>query len=360
MVPSPPSPLNGVTPRIASRRAVSLFLSLALLASAFLNVPGAAAARRQQRRIYEPAARTSAKKEATPAFVPGEVLVRFRSEAKADEARLASEPLRDAEGREMPVEFARSEGLSVVRGLRLARVRDEDTLSAVAALSARPDVLYAEPNYVRRALSVPNDPDFNEQWALKNTGQENVETGQAGVAGIDIKAEGAWNITTGSRNVVVGVVDSGFDLTHPDLQPNVWTNPGETPSNGVDDDGNGFTDDVHGWDFFNDDATVFDRPAAAPATDETDFHGTHVAGIIGAAGNNGVGVAGVNWQVSLMSLKILGPDDATSSSVFQVMRAYNYAKQMRDLFQSSGGAKGANIRVLNNSYGGLGSLAGRA
>ncbi|HEU4594235.1 MAG TPA: S8 family serine peptidase [Pyrinomonadaceae bacterium] len=349
MVPSPPSPLNGVAPR----RAVALFLSLALLASAFLNVSSAAAGRRQER-IYEPAARASLTKGETPAFVPGEVLVRFRSESKADEAALASAPLLDAEGRELPVELARAEGLSLVRGLRLARVRAADTLAAVAALSARADVLYAEPNYVRRALNVPNDPRFGEQWGLKNTGQESVVTGEPGVAGFDIKAEGAWDITTGSRDVVVGVIDSGFDITHPDIQPNVWTNPGETPSNGVDDDGNGFTDDVHGWDFFHEDASVFDRPAGAPVSDGTDFHGTHVAGIVGAAGDNGTGVAGVSRQVSLMSLKVLGPDGATSSSVMLTVRAYNYAKQMRELFQSTGGAKGANVRVLNNSYGGLG------
>jgi alpha-tubulin suppressor-like RCC1 family protein/subtilisin family serine protease len=354
MVPSSPSPLNGVAPRPALRRAASLFLSLALLASAFASAPGASAGRPQRQRIYEPAARTPATKAGTPEFVPGEVLVRFRSEDKADAARLALGTLRDAEGREMPVEFARAGGLSLVRGLRLARVRAADTLAAVAALSSRADVLYAEPNYVRRALNLPNDPDFAGQWALKNTGQQNVETGQAGVAGIDIKAEAAWDITTGSRSVVVGVVDSGFDITHPDLQPNVWTNPGETPSNGLDDDGNGFADDVHGWDFFHDDSTVFDRPAGAPDDDETDFHGTHVAGIVGAAGGNGVGIAGVNWQVSLMSLKVLGPADETSSSVFNTLRAYNYARQMRELFQSSGGTKGANVRVLNNSYGGLG------
>jgi alpha-tubulin suppressor-like RCC1 family protein/subtilisin family serine protease len=350
MVPSSPSPLNGV----ARRRAVSLFLSLALLASAFVNSPVASAGRPQGRKVYEPAARAPVTKAGTPEFVPGEVLVRFGSEAKADAARLASAPLRDAEGREMPVEFARAEGLSVVRGLRLARVRAEDTLAAVAALSARADVLYAEPNYVRRPLNLPNDPDFGEQWALKNTGQPSVETGQAGVAGIDIKAEGAWDITTGSRSVVVGVIDSGFDFTHPDLQANVWTNPGETPSNGADDDGNGFADDVHGWDFFHDDSTVYARRARAPADDETDFHGTHVAGIIGAAGDNGVGVTGVSRRVSLMSLKILGPGDSTLSSVFNTVRAYSYAKQMRELFESSGGTKGANVRVLNNSYGGLG------
>jgi alpha-tubulin suppressor-like RCC1 family protein/subtilisin family serine protease len=329
-------------------------LCASLLASTFLAVPGRAA-RRQETRTFTHSG-TNTKRE-TPAFVPGEVLVRFRSEAKAVEGVRALAPLRDSGGRELPVEFARAEGLEVVRGLRLARVRPADTLAVVAALSARADVLYAEPNYVRRPLRLPNDPRFPEMWNLKNTGQPGVEDTRAGVAGIDIKAEGAWDITTGSRNVVVGVIDSGFDLTHADLQPNVWTNPGEVPSNNTDDDGNGLVDDVHGWDFFHDDSTIFDRAPGAPATDETDFHGTHVAGIVGAAGNNGTGVAGVNWQVSLMSLKVLGNEEeaaASPSSVLLTVRAYNYAKQMRELFQSTGGTLGANIRVLNNSYGGLG------
>ena len=127
MLPSPPSPLNGVTPRTAPRRAVALFLSLALLASAFPDLTGAAVGKLRER-IYTPAARAAATKDATPDFVPGELLVRFRSESKADAARLAFAPLFDASGRELPVEFApAAAGLSLVRGLRLARVRPADT-----------------------------------------------------------------------------------------------------------------------------------------------------------------------------------------------------------------------------------------
>jgi uncharacterized repeat protein (TIGR01451 family) len=130
----------------------------------------------------------------------------------------------------------------------------------------------------------------------------------------------AWDVTTGSRNVGVGVVDEGIDINHQDLQANVWTNAAEVPGNGVDDDG--YADDVHGWDFFHNDATVFD--AAGPFPDDgTDAHGTHVAGIVGAVGNNGVGVAGVNWQVSLLPLKVLGPeaDSPAPSSVLMTVRA---------------------------------------
>ena len=183
-------------------------------------------------------------------------------------------------------------------------------------------------------------------WALKNTGQS------GGKVGADIRAEEAWNTTTGSRNVVVGIVDEGIDINHPDLRDNIWRNPGEVPGNRVDDDGNGFVDDVNGYDFFHNDASVFDARGTFPS-DDTDSHGTHVAGTIGAVGNNGEGVVGVNWQVSLMSLKILGSENENPApgSVLLSVKAYDYAKMMRDLWESSGGTRGANIRVLNNSYG---------
>ena len=101
----------------------------------------------------------------------------------------------------------------------------------VQAMRSRPDVIYAEPNYIRHKLTVPNDPRYPEQWALHNTAQD------GGLAGNDIKAEQAWDKTTGSRNIVVGVVDEGIDISHPDLKDNIWTNPAEIPNNGVDDDG---------------------------------------------------------------------------------------------------------------------------
>src|SRR5881275_2765591 len=129
---------------------------------------------------------------------------------------------------------------------------------------ARPDVLYAEPNYVRHKLAAPNDTRYAEQWSLKN----NQRFGSG--PGADIDAEQAWDITTGSRSVVVGVVDEGIDIGHADLQPNVWTNPGETAGNGVDDDGDGFVDDVHGWDFFHNDSSVYDGAPGESGADATD------------------------------------------------------------------------------------------
>ena len=211
-------------------------------------------------------------------------------------------------------------GSDIVEGLRLARTAPGDTLKAIAALNARDDVLYAEPNYILHRELTPNDPRFtsNELYGL-NT----------------IAAPLAWDITTGSRSIVVAVIDQGVDINHPDLLANIWTNPspGSIP---------GITGDLHGYDFRDNTGTI---PAES--------HGTHVAGTIGAVGDNSVGVVGVNWQVSLMSLRFLSAA-AGNGTEADAIKAYNYAKQMRDLWISSGGTQGANIRVVNASYGGGG------
>jgi len=177
--------------------------------------------------------------------------------------------------------------------------------------------------------TVPNDSQYTRLWGLNNTGQ----TG--GTPDADIDAPEAWNISTGSSQIVVGVIDTGVDYTHPDLAANIWTNPGEIAGNGIDDDGNGFVDDVHGYDFVNNDGDPMDD----------NDHGTHVAGTIAGVGNNGLGVAGVNWSSSIMGLKFLsaGGSGYTSDAV----RAINYATMMRTTF-------GVNIRVTNNSWGGGG------
>jgi alpha-tubulin suppressor-like RCC1 family protein/subtilisin family serine protease len=339
---SPSQPRRARARAAASRRLVAFVSCLALAASlaAFVVVTRTASASRAE---AQPVAKTTQSKPLP--FVPGEILVRFRDEAKAGKAAAAPSSLASPGG-EIPVEFDTSPGLEIVRGLRLARVPAEQTGDAIAALRARPDVLYAEPNYTRHKLAVPNDTRYSEQWSLKGTQQSTGGT----------NAEGAWDTTTGSRSVVVGVVDEGVDINHPDLQPNIWTNPGEIPGNGIDDDGDGYVDDVHGWDFFHNDASVYDGAPGESGANATDAHGTHCAGIIGAQGNNAQGIAGVNWQVSLMPLKILGKDGESPapSSVLLTVRAYAYAKAMRDLYVSSGGARGANVRVLNNSYGGIG------
>ncbi|MEI6257455.1 MAG: S8 family peptidase [Planctomycetota bacterium] len=168
-----------------------------------------------------------------------------------------------------------------------------------------------EPDLAVHATAIPNDPLFSSQWGLQNVGQYST------AIGADIQATQAWNVTTGSRNVVVAVIDSGIDITHPDLAANIWTNPGDAAGQGVDSDNNGYVDDIHGWNFVDNNNDVSDGYG----------HGTHVAGIIGAVGNNGIGVSGVNWQVSLMVLKI--QDSRGIGYTSSVIAALNYITMMR-------------------------------
>ena len=245
-------------------------------------------------------------------FVPGEVLVKFKAGAGS---ALRAEALGRYNAERRHVFRSGAEHWRLAPG--------ETTEDAVARLRADPSVEYAEPNYVLHADRVPDDPRVGELWAFHNSGQ----TG--GAAGADIDATRAWNIATGSRDVVVAVVDSGADTNHPDLAENIFTNPGEIPGNGIDDDGNGFVDDVHGWDFANDDNDPFDDAS----------HGTHVSGTIGAVGANGLGVAGVNWRVSILPLKFLDAEGSGPTS--NAILAIDYATQF-------------GITAINASWGGGG------
>ena len=155
-------------------------------------------------------------------------------------------------------------------------------------------VRVAEPDHILRAQTTPNDPSYSTLWGLHNTGQS------SGFTDADIDAPEAWALSTGSASVIVAVLDTGIDQTHPDLLANLWTNPGEIAGNSLDDDNNGYVDDTRGWDFVNSDNNPNDDNG----------HGTHCAGTIGAVGNNGAGVSGVCWQVSLLGLKFL---DASGS-----------------------------------------------
>ncbi len=207
--------------------------------------------------------------------------------------------------------------------------RDLSVNEAVRAYEDSPDVAYAEPNFKVQPTVVPNDPNYRDLWGLNNAGQ----TG--GAPDADADAPEAWDTTTGSPDTVVGVIDEGIDVNHPDLRDNIWRNPGEVAGNRIDDDNNGYVDDVNGYDFANDDATVYDPDLISGKGDE---HGTHVAGTIAAVGNNGIGVAGFNWDAQVASLKFLS---AGGGHMSDAIEAINYAV-----------AEG--IDISNNSWGGAG------
>jgi subtilisin family serine protease len=196
------------------------------------------------------------------------------------------------------------------RVYRLRVPKGSNIEQVVADLKRTPGVQFAEPNYKFKTLAVPNDPSYPSQWGLPQ-----------------INMPSAWNINTGNGAVVIAIVDSGVDRTHTDLAANVWTNSAEIPGNGLDDDGNGYIDDVYGWNFVSNNNN----------TNDDNNHGTHVAGIAGAVGNNSTGVSGVNWNVKLMPVKVM--DASGNGGNYEIAQGITYAAD-----------KGAH--VINLSVGG--------
>ncbi len=206
-----------------------------------------------------------------------------------------------------------------------------DEAAAAEALERLPGVQYAEPNHVMRTAAIPNDPLFRESWGLSNILDRVL--GSVSLLDADIDAPEAWEVIRGAPQVPVAILDTGVDYRHPDLAQNIWVNHGEpaaAASNGRDDDGNGYIDDLVGWDFVDGDS--------APS-DELTGHGTHVAGIAGARGNNGVGISGVQWVARLMALRVC--DGGGGCNAADTVRAIDYAA-----------ANGA--RIVNMSFAGTG------
>lgn len=234
----------------------------------------------------------------------------------------------DAEGRDLRMRYV-ADGR--INKITVANAAQRDRV--IKQLTRHPLVEVAEPNYIWttqaseiRAVDAPNDQFFDVMWNLHNTGQE------GGTPGADISALEAWAISKGDANIVIGVIDTGIDYSHPDLVGNMWHNPGEICDNGIDDTGNGVIDDCHGFNAITGTGNPMD----------VDGHGTHVAGTIGASSNNGIGVAGVNWDVQLAACKFLGPTGGTTLDGIACI----------DYFTDLKVNHGVNVVATNNSWGG--------
>jgi subtilisin family serine protease/putative cell wall-binding protein len=216
-------------------------------------------------------------------YVADELIVKFESGVSASAASAINARLG---GRVV----AEAKGVAGMQKVKLAK----GTTAATAARRYRETagVAYAQPNYLHSISAMPDDPRLPELWGMNNDGQ----TG--GTEDADIDAPEAWDVQTGTGDVIVAVIDTGVDYRHPDLADNMWVNPGEIPGNGIDDDENGYVDDVYGYDFFNYDSD--------PVDDHS--HGTHCSGTIGAVADNGIGVAGVAWDVKIMAVKFLSAE----------------------------------------------------
>jgi subtilisin family serine protease len=250
----------------------------------------------------------------TARYVSNEVLIKFKSE-KTDALK------REIVGR---LRSSIQEKLGDLGWVRVKLANGKSVEDAIKAYGKMAEVDAVQPNYYYQLQTIPNDPLWTDQyfWGMAK-----------------ISAPAAWDLSTGSSDVVVADIDTGIDYTHEDLVGNVWTNPGEIPNNGIDDDNDGFVDDYYGYDFRYNDPDPMDEYG----------HGTHTAGTIGAVGNNGIGVVGVCWHVKIMGIKIYSAtaDDTTSA---MVINAYNYVRMMKN--------RGVNIVATNNSYGGCPETCG--
>ncbi len=269
--------------------------------------------------------------------IPGELIVKLSNEKQF---------MKDLKS--YGVEFQRKINVSFADFIIVKSLGEKSLSQTIQDLNADSSVTYAEPHFVYEIVKpveefflnnliknsksfnyTPNDPRFGELWGLSNTGR-NEPGGARGVLGADINALKSWEITKGSKDVTVAVIDTGVDYNHPDLKDQMWINDLElNGKDGIDDDGNGYVDDIYGYDFANNDGNPIDGHG----------HGTHCAGTIGAAHDNGIGVSGVMGKVKIMAIKFLS--DSGGGSTEGAIRAIDYAIKM-------------NVDIMSNSWGGGG------
>jgi subtilisin family serine protease len=310
--------------REKTRLAVLAFASIVLFASCKKGIEEQAAL--DEQRAGQPVEQDFGIAAGEHRVVPNELIVKFKSAASPQGRGRALGKVNGAVSETILTKsmqrFGDNEGITVIH-------TPLDVFEAVRLLKGDEDVVYAEPNYIYTHDEVSNDPYFTggNLWGMGNSTYGS-------------RAATAWsNGHTGSATVVVGVIDEGIQYNHPDLDGQVWTNPYD-PTDGIDNDGNGYVDDIHGWDFDGNNNTIYDGGSKGSLDD----HGTHVSGTIGGKGGNGIGVAGVNWQVTIISAKFLGRRGGTTTGA---IKAVDYLTDLKT-------RHGINLVASNNSWGGGG------
>jgi len=278
----------------------------------------------------------NAKLSAGADYVDGELLIQFVEGTSDDDKQKALDKVKGQSIEKILTKAMEKAGKK--EGVWLVKV-NRNVLEAIADLQGTSGVEFAEPNFIYTHTATATDPYFTNGSLWGMYGPSTSPANQYGS-----NAAAAWTANRiGSAAVYIGIIDEGIQLTHPDLSGQVWTNPND-PLNGVDNDGNGLVDDTNGWDFANNDRTIYDGGKQGSLDD----HGTHVAGTIGGKANNGTGVVGVNWNVTLISAKFLGRSGGTTANAIKAV----------DYFTDLKTRHGLNIVATNNSWGGGGFAQG--